>query len=81
MKERIREILTDLERVRENLLALSDDIWLGIDHNDTDALRAGVEFKVGFNERFDAFARAATELSSLIRTYMTVELDDASPAK
>jgi hypothetical protein len=44
MKERVREILTDLERVRENLLALSDDIWLGIDHNDTDALRAGVEF-------------------------------------
>jgi len=29
----IRDILTDLERTRENMLALSDDIWLSIDHN------------------------------------------------
>lgn len=38
MTEKIRSILTDLERVRENLLALSDDIWLSIDHNDNEAL-------------------------------------------
>lgn len=36
-----REILEDLEAVRENLLALSDDIWLSIDHNDADALEEG----------------------------------------
>ena len=29
----IRDILQDLERTRENMLALSDDIWLSIDHN------------------------------------------------
>lgn len=29
----IREILTDLERTRENMLALSGDVWLSIDHN------------------------------------------------
>ncbi len=36
--DRTRQILGDLEAVRENLLALSDDIWLSIDHNDPQAL-------------------------------------------
>jgi len=27
----IRDILQDLERTRENMLALSDDIWLSMD--------------------------------------------------
>jgi hypothetical protein len=31
MPDRTREILEDLEAVRENLLALSDEIWLSID--------------------------------------------------
>ncbi len=34
MTERTLQILRDLELVRENLLALSDEIWLSIDHND-----------------------------------------------
>lgn len=38
-------ILEDLETVRENLLALLDDIWYSIDHNDTQALEEGVELK------------------------------------
>ena len=37
-QDRTRRILGDLEAVRENLLALSDDIWLSIDHNDSEAL-------------------------------------------
>ena len=45
MTDHIRDILRDLDRVRENMLALSDDIWLSIDHNDPDALQDGVEFK------------------------------------
>lgn len=38
MTERTLQILHDLEAVRESLLALSDEIWLSIDHNDADAL-------------------------------------------
>ena len=38
MTDRIRSILQRLEQTREDLLALSDDIWLSIDHNDTQAL-------------------------------------------
>lgn len=34
MMDRIRNILQRLEQTREDLLVLSDDIWLNIDHND-----------------------------------------------
>jgi hypothetical protein len=42
MPDRTREILEDLEAVRENLLALSDEIWQSINHNDPEALEEGV---------------------------------------
>ena len=41
MTDRIRDILEQLEQVREDLLALSDDIWNSIDHNDDQALDEG----------------------------------------
>ena len=52
---RTRQILEDLEAVRENLLALSDDIWLSIDHNDPAALEEGVAFKRAYNAKAAAF--------------------------
>ena len=36
-----RSILEDLEAVRENLLSMSDDIWLSIDHNNTEEMKRG----------------------------------------
>jgi len=42
MRDRTREILEDLEAVRENLLPLSDEIWQSIEHNDPDGLEAEV---------------------------------------
>ncbi len=57
MQDRTRRILGDLEAVRENLLALSDDIWLSIDHNDCEALEEGVQFKRTYNEKMAAFDR------------------------
>jgi hypothetical protein len=56
VKTRIREILSDLDSVRENLLALSDDIWLSIDHNDRKALEEGVAFKRAYVEKMTAYA-------------------------
>ncbi|RMD59499.1 hypothetical protein D6833_11360 [Candidatus Parcubacteria bacterium] len=75
MNDRIRRILEDLEAVRENLLALSDDIWLSIDHNDPQALEEGVEFKRKFNEKFAAFDCLASEISGLIQQFTSVTLD------
>ena len=75
--DRTREILHDLEAVRENLLALSDDIWLSIDHNDPDALEAGVEFKRAFNSKAAAFDVVASELSELVQQYTRVRLEES----
>ena len=78
MKETIRAILTDMERVRENLLTLSDDIWLSIDHNDSQALQEGVQFKLAYNEKMAAFDQVSTDLSVLIQQYTDVHLDQPS---
>lgn len=72
---RTRQILEDLEAVRENLLALSDDIWGSIDHNDPAALEAGVEFKRAYNAKAADFDRVATDLSALIQQYTSVSLE------
>jgi len=74
---RTRQILNDLEGVRENLLALSDDIWLSIDHNDSEALEAGVEFKRAFNAKAAAFDVVASDLSELVQQYTSVRLEES----
>lgn len=79
IKQRVQNILGDLERVRENLLALSDDIWLNIDHNDTDALQEGVRFKKEYNEKLAAFDQLATELSILVQQFTNVGIDFPEP--
>ena len=72
---RTRVILEDLEAVRENLLELSEDIWTSIDHNDAEALEAGVEFKRVYNAKVAAFDIVAGELSQLIQQYTSVRLE------
>lgn len=72
---RTRQILDDLEAVRENLRALSDDIWLSIDHNDPQALEAGVEFKRQYNAKAIAFDHVASDLSTLVQQYTSVRLE------
>lgn len=75
--DRTRQILEDLEAVRENLLALSDDIWRSIDHNDSVALEEGVEFKRAYNAKAADFDRVASDLSSLVQQYTSVSLEAA----
>lgn len=75
----IRDILQDLERTRENMLALSDDIWLSIDHNDPEAMREGVAFKTEYNDHMKAFDRLAKEISELVQQYTQVRMDEVEP--
>jgi hypothetical protein len=75
VQDRTRRILGDLEAVRENLLALSDDIWLSIDHNDPEALEDGVQFKRTYNEKTRAFDQLAADLSAMIQQYTSVRLE------
>lgn len=75
IKKRVRQILTNLEHVRESLFALSDDIWLNIDHNDPDALNEGVTFKRVYNEKMIGFNQQASGLSDLIQHFTHVSLE------
>jgi len=70
-----REILEDLETVRENLLALSDDIWAGIDRQDLRAFDEGVGFMRSYVEKTAEFDRLAADISGLIQKYTQVSLE------
>ncbi len=75
MTRRIRSILEDLEAVRENLLALSDDIWLSIDHNDAETLDRGYQFKKTYNEKLASFDTLASEISAIVQQFTAVRLE------
>ena len=73
--DRTRRILEDLEAARENLLALSDDIWVGIDRQDLSAFDEGVRFMRSYVEKMTAFDQLADDLSALIQQYTQVRLE------
>jgi len=80
MTQPIRNILRDLDNIRENLLAFSDDVWLGIDHNDTKAMKAGIAFKEKLNTQLDAFGKLSEEMTRLVQEYTQVQTEgEASP--
>lgn len=81
MKERIQQILTDLERVQENLLALSDDIWFSIDHNNSQALQKGVEFKLAFNRKLDGFNQITSDISELGQNFTNIHVETVAVAQ
>lgn len=69
MKAKANQLREALERINEDLLTLSDDIWLGIDHNDAQALEAGVAFKKAFNAQQAGFAKAAQGIIEVLENY------------
>lgn len=71
-QRKIRALLQDLESVRENLLALSDDIWLGIDHNNNDAMQQAIEFKREYNVKMESFAQVAEDISVMVMQFTNV---------
>lgn len=75
-QDRTRQILEDLEGVRENLLGLSDDIWQSIDRQDVAAFDEGVEFMRAYIEKMTAFDQLTSELSAMIQQYTSVRLGE-----
>jgi hypothetical protein len=73
IEERIQNILEQLEQTNEDLLALSDDIWLSIDHNDNQALKEGIAFKEEYNERLAKSNELLESISKLVEDYTGLE--------
>jgi hypothetical protein len=74
MQNKVKNILSNLKSVQEDLLALSDDLWLDIDHNDSEAMNKGVAFKNEFNTCNSEFTNAANNISELIQDYTKTPL-------
>jgi hypothetical protein len=67
--------------VQENLLALSDDVWLSIDHNNSQALQKGVEFKLAFNEKLDEFNQITSDISELVQNFTNIHVETVAVAQ
>lgn len=80
MRERIQSILGNLESVEEDLRALSDDIWLDIDHNDSEAVKSGAAYKISFNAAMGALSKAADDVSRVITEFTDVPRFDPPTA-
>jgi hypothetical protein len=80
MRERIQSILTNLEAVGEDLLTLSDDIWLNVDHNDSDAVAKGADLKIAFNKNVGELQSVAARLSALVEDFTQVPTFEAPDA-
>ena len=75
----ISSILKDLTSVHENLLSLSNDIWNSIDHNNSEKLEEGYQFKKEFNRLLDDFEKNKNDISVLVSQFTGVKIDE--PAK
>ena len=75
-QEIISSILKDLTTVHENLLSLSDYIWDSIDHNDTDKLEQGCQFKKEFNRLVEDFEKNRNDISVLVSQFTGVIVDE-----
>lgn len=78
IEQRIQNILEQLEQTNEDLLALSDDIWLSIDHNDNQALEEGIQFKTEYNEKLAEFHRLSDEIEALVRNFTGLSQQEES---
>ena len=58
-----------LERMGQELQAVSGEIWQDIDHNDPVELDKGVAYKQRFNQRREPLEAAAAEMLALLRDY------------
>lgn len=57
------------------MLALSDAVWLDIDHRNPAALASGVQFIQTYNEKVATFDTLASELSQMIQQFTHVRLE------
>ncbi len=71
-----KKLQETLDQLNEDLLSLSDDIWLSIDHNDTDAMQEGVRIKAQYNDQLTAFAQLSKEMTSFISEVSKLEKEE-----
>lgn len=69
-------ILQDLQNVQENLLGLSDNIWLEVDHNNNESFDEFVAFKRNYNNLMQEFSMLSNKIASAISQYADINVDE-----
>lgn len=69
MNSKATQLREALEQINEDLLTRSDDIWLNIDHNDPEAMDAGVALKKQYNEKLAAFGQLSSDIEALLNQW------------
>ena len=80
IRQRIQSILSNLDTVGEDLLALSDDIWLNIDYKDSDAVAKGAAFMIAFNNTVGEYREVSGRLTHLVEEFTQVSTFEAPTA-
>lgn len=71
----ISSILKDLTNVHENLLSLSNDIWSSIEHNNSEKLEEGYQFKKEFNRLLEEFEQNKDSICTLVSRFTGVQIE------
>jgi hypothetical protein len=72
MSNQIRNILENLEQVREDLLSLSDVFWMNTKDKNAEKLEQGVAFQKEYDAKVAAFDLLTKELSVLLQQSMAI---------
>lgn len=68
--QRVNSILTSLQQLREDLYSFAEDVYINADPHVSEEVRRTSEFLVDYNEKLDAFSRAAEAIEASVRAYM-----------
>ncbi len=76
----LQALRRQLERMAQELEAVSAEIWRNIDHNDPSGLDKGVAYKQRFNQRRLPLEVAAAEMVAVLRDYPLTDPDSGELA-
>lgn len=78
--KKIQSLFEQLNGIREQILSLSEDIFLGIDPRDNVSLQKGLAFILDFNVEADKFSEQVSKIEELLLGYFDKTSQEMQPA-
>jgi len=77
--KKIQQTLGLLAEVNEQLVSLSDDIWLDIDPRDNESIAAGAQFIQDYNQSTEQLSQAAAQIEQQLSKYFHQDNESLQP--
>lgn len=77
--KKIQQLLGQLTEVNEQLVSLSDDIWLSIDPRDNESVIAGSQFIQAYNVATGQLSKAAASIEQQLSHYFQKDTESLQP--